>query len=294
MPSMAEHQHRHPQPARRSERGGASGACSGSTPPRRIVPTWSGPRCSRRCRPSGVARPLAPARLVGFGRHRRRRLAVVSLIGGHYPAPPMGARVLVVDNYDSFVYNLVQYLGELGAEPIVHRHDALSMDEFVALDPDGVLISPGPGHARRRRAEQRADPALRRPWSRCSVSASACSASARSTAVHRAGPAGHARQDVADPPPRRRRVRRAAEPARSDPLPLARRRPGVGSRPSSRSPPRPTTARSWACATAGSTSRACSSTPSRSSPSAATTCSAPGSTAWRPPSSGLDPLTTAG
>jgi len=54
-------------------------------------------------------------------------------------------RVLVVDNYDSFVYNLVQYLGELGAEPVVHRHDALSLEEIEALDPDGVLISPGPG-----------------------------------------------------------------------------------------------------------------------------------------------------
>jgi anthranilate synthase/aminodeoxychorismate synthase-like glutamine amidotransferase len=54
-------------------------------------------------------------------------------------------RVLVIDNYDSFVYNLVQYLGELGAEPVVHRHDELSLDEIVALDPDAVLISPGPG-----------------------------------------------------------------------------------------------------------------------------------------------------
>ena len=54
-------------------------------------------------------------------------------------------RVLVIDNYDSFVYNLVQYLGELGSDPIVHRHDALSLDEIVALDPDAILISPGPG-----------------------------------------------------------------------------------------------------------------------------------------------------
>jgi anthranilate synthase/aminodeoxychorismate synthase-like glutamine amidotransferase len=54
-------------------------------------------------------------------------------------------RVLVVDNYDSFVYNLVQYLGELGAEPLVHRHDALSLAEIQALEPDAVLISPGPG-----------------------------------------------------------------------------------------------------------------------------------------------------
>ncbi len=57
----------------------------------------------------------------------------------------MAPRVLVIDNYDSFVYNLVQYLGELGADPIVHRHDALDLDEAVALDPDGVLVSPGPG-----------------------------------------------------------------------------------------------------------------------------------------------------
>jgi len=54
-------------------------------------------------------------------------------------------RILVLDNYDSFVFNLVQYLGELGAEPIVHRNDALTVDEAVALEPDGVLVSPGPG-----------------------------------------------------------------------------------------------------------------------------------------------------
>ena len=57
----------------------------------------------------------------------------------------MGARVLVVDNYDSFVYNLVQYLGELGGEPLVYRNDALSVDEAEALEPDAVLVSPGPG-----------------------------------------------------------------------------------------------------------------------------------------------------
>jgi anthranilate synthase/aminodeoxychorismate synthase-like glutamine amidotransferase len=55
-------------------------------------------------------------------------------------------RVLVIDNYDSFVYNLVQYLGELGAEPLVHRHDDLTVDEIVELEPDAVLISPGPGN----------------------------------------------------------------------------------------------------------------------------------------------------
>ncbi len=57
----------------------------------------------------------------------------------------MGSRILVVDNYDSFVYILVQYLGELGAEPIVVRHDDHTVEELVAMEPDGVLISPGPG-----------------------------------------------------------------------------------------------------------------------------------------------------
>ncbi|HVF33245.1 MAG TPA: aminodeoxychorismate/anthranilate synthase component II [Acidimicrobiales bacterium] len=54
-------------------------------------------------------------------------------------------RVVVIDNYDSFTYNLVQYLGELGAEPIVHRHDAVTVDAVAALEPDAILISPGPG-----------------------------------------------------------------------------------------------------------------------------------------------------
>ena len=57
----------------------------------------------------------------------------------------MGARVLVVDNYDSFVYNLVQELGELGAEPVVYRNDAISVEGIRAERPDAVLVSPGPG-----------------------------------------------------------------------------------------------------------------------------------------------------
>jgi anthranilate synthase/aminodeoxychorismate synthase-like glutamine amidotransferase len=55
------------------------------------------------------------------------------------------ARLLVVDNYDSFVYNLVQYLGQLGAEPVVYRNDAIDVAAARALAPDGVLVSPGPG-----------------------------------------------------------------------------------------------------------------------------------------------------
>jgi len=53
--------------------------------------------------------------------------------------------VVVIDNYDSFVYNLVQYLGELGADPVVHRNDELTVDDLEALEPDAVVISPGPG-----------------------------------------------------------------------------------------------------------------------------------------------------
>jgi anthranilate synthase component 2 len=57
----------------------------------------------------------------------------------------MPSHVLVIDNYDSFVYNLVQYLGELGADPVVHRHDELTLEGIEAMAPDGILISPGPG-----------------------------------------------------------------------------------------------------------------------------------------------------
>jgi anthranilate synthase/aminodeoxychorismate synthase-like glutamine amidotransferase len=57
----------------------------------------------------------------------------------------MGVRVLVIDNYDSFVYNLVQELGELGADPVVHRNDAIDVATIRASRPDAVLISPGPG-----------------------------------------------------------------------------------------------------------------------------------------------------
>jgi anthranilate synthase component II len=57
----------------------------------------------------------------------------------------VATRVLVIDNYDSFVYNLVQYVGELGAEPLVLRHDERRIDELIELAPDAVLVSPGPG-----------------------------------------------------------------------------------------------------------------------------------------------------
>jgi len=59
--------------------------------------------------------------------------------------PTMGSRVVLIDNYDSFVYNLVQELGELGAEPVVFRNDAVDMDGIRAAEPDAIVVSPGPG-----------------------------------------------------------------------------------------------------------------------------------------------------
>ncbi len=67
------------------------------------------------------------------------RLALEVL--GHYIRELM---VLVIDNYDSFTYNLVQYLGELNVEIVVHRNDQISIDQVRQLKPDRILVSPGP------------------------------------------------------------------------------------------------------------------------------------------------------
>ncbi len=58
------------------------------------------------------------------------------------PRPEM--RLLVIDNYDSFTYNLVHFLGELGAEPVVVRNDKITLDEIAAMAPEGIVLSPGP------------------------------------------------------------------------------------------------------------------------------------------------------
>ena len=54
--------------------------------------------------------------------------------------------LLVIDNYDSFTYNLVQYFGELGAEIAVHRNDQITLDQIRALNPTHIVVSPGPGN----------------------------------------------------------------------------------------------------------------------------------------------------
>lgn len=66
-----------------------------------------------------------------------------ALCGGTTPIRSF-AMILVLDNYDSFTWNLVQFLGELGADPLVIRNDALSVDEILATSPRRILISPGP------------------------------------------------------------------------------------------------------------------------------------------------------
>src|SRR5438067_5933108 len=101
--------------------------------------------------PAGPARcPLGPGARAGAGRLRGAALRHLP-VDRAAPADQPGdgaeqvTRVLVVDNYDSFVYNLVQYLGQLGADVIVRRNDAVTPSDLDSLDVDGVLISPGPG-----------------------------------------------------------------------------------------------------------------------------------------------------
>ena len=104
--------------------------------------------------PFGVTRPEATPespsilRLVGFAMSAQDRR-------GPTNAPDWCARdarydrvvprILVIDNYDSFVYNLVQYIGELGGSPDVRRHDQVTAEDIEHLAPDGILVSPGPG-----------------------------------------------------------------------------------------------------------------------------------------------------
>jgi anthranilate synthase/aminodeoxychorismate synthase-like glutamine amidotransferase len=60
-------------------------------------------------------------------------------------------RSVVIDNYDSFTFNLVQYLGELGRDPLVFRNDELKLEELKELKPEGIIISPGPGRPEKTR-----------------------------------------------------------------------------------------------------------------------------------------------
>jgi anthranilate synthase/aminodeoxychorismate synthase-like glutamine amidotransferase len=74
--------------------------------------------------------------------------------------------IFVLDNYDSFTYNLVQYLGELGADPVVRRNDELAVEEVEGMRPEAIVISPGPG---RPDAAGISIPLIRRFTGRCPI-----------------------------------------------------------------------------------------------------------------------------
>jgi anthranilate/para-aminobenzoate synthase component II len=76
----------------------------------------------------------------------------------------ISAMILVLDNYDSFTYNLVQYLGELGVETVVKRNDEISIDEIRALKPERILVSPGPCSPRESGLSNALDTCLARTW----------------------------------------------------------------------------------------------------------------------------------
>ena len=101
--------------------------------------------------------------------------------------------LLLIDNYDSFTYNLAQYLGELGATPVVKRNDEITLDEIEALQPERIVISPGPGRPEDAgisveviRRFGRDDPGARRlpRATRASASRSAARSSARRQLMH--------------------------------------------------------------------------------------------------------------
>ena len=132
---------------------------------------------------------------------------------------------LVVDNYDSFTYNLVQYLGELGAELEVVRNDVATVDELLERAPDRVVVSPGPCTPDEAGVCVEAMRRFPRRGSRRSASASATSRSPRPSAARSSGTA-RPRQDDDDRARRQGDLRGAARPADRRPLPLARRRRG--------------------------------------------------------------------
>ena len=144
----------------------------------------------------------------------------------------VSARILVVDNYDSFVFNIVQYLAQLGAEVDVRRNDEVTPDD--ARGYDGVLLSPGPGTPADAGVCIEMIEALGGvlPIFGVCLGHQAIGEAYGASVVRAPGAA--ARQDEPGAPPRRRRARRPARPVHRHPLPLARDRPGHRARPSSR------------------------------------------------------------
>src|SRR5215207_5436136 len=83
------------------------------------------------------------------GPQERRRasppaLALTSFLTPSNDPERKDAMIVLIDNYDSFTFNLYHYLGELGAEVVVHRNDKIAPDAVLAADPDAIVLSPGP------------------------------------------------------------------------------------------------------------------------------------------------------
>ncbi len=154
----------------------------------------------------------------------------------------MATRVLVIDNYDSFVYNLVQYLGELGAEPLVHRHDELTIAELEALEPDAVLISPGPGTPDDAGVSNEVITTFAGRVPVLGVCLGHQCIGQVYGGAGGAGAAGDARQDVAHPPHATAACSPASRSRSRPPATTASSSTGRRCRTASRSPPRPTTA----------------------------------------------------
>ena len=173
--------------------------------------------------------------------------------------------ILVIDNYDSFTYNLVQYLGELGTEPLVRRNDEITVDEIAAMNPERIVISPGPG-----RPEQagitldvirRLGPTT--PLLGVCLGHQAIGMAFGGSVVRAQG--ADARQDVDHQPRREGAVRGHREPVHGRAVSLAHRRPRRDGPRIWRLRRRPkTTAPSWRCGTASFRFTACSSIPNRS------------------------------
>ena len=133
--------------------------------------------------------------------------------------------LLLIDNYDSFTYNLYQYLRELGAEVDTHRNDKITLDEIEAMAPDGIVISPGPCTP----MEAGISNDVIRRFGPSIPTLGVCLGHQCMAYVYgaRGGPGRRdtARQDLDDQPQRRGRAERPAQPIRGHPLPLAGRLP---------------------------------------------------------------------
>jgi anthranilate synthase component 2 len=109
-----------------------------------LAPGLNGAKRNWAAASAEYARALPMGGCCGAALDGAARGAVLSPAEAERASRPGEDMLLLIDNYDSFTYNLVHYLGELGAETVVHRNDALTVQDAIALRPDAIVISPGP------------------------------------------------------------------------------------------------------------------------------------------------------